>query len=141
MFTAEPDLSEFIVEEYAPPPRPQPASRAAPRPAAPAAAPQATARDDGRSVDGGGEAELAAAQRARRDRIAAARAAAFGTDDGHFEGQQQERARQPQPSDSGYGYGSQGNSSGRSSIGQVRGGCAARSGALQVSHTGVYGCP
>ena len=103
MFSAEPDLSEFVVEDYDPRPRPAPV-RAAARAPAPPPVSHAASQGDARSVGDGGGADsgLTAAQQARKERIAAARAAAFGTDEGHLDRQPEER--QWHASDNGRGH-------------------------------------
>ena len=116
MFSAEPDLSEFVVEDYDPLAPPAPT----------ASVPHSSTRGDVRSADGGvGGSGLTAAQQARKERIAAARAAAFGgADDGHFDRQE----RQRHSSDSGH-YARQPNASDKGLSGQV---CVRRYASLQM---------
>ncbi len=108
VFSAEPDLSAFVVEDYDPPPRPAPA-RPAPRAPLPSV-PHSASGGHARSTEGGrgpDSSDLTAAQQARKERIAAARAATFGdADEGHFDRQPDERSRQS--SDNGRAYGGQG---------------------------------
>jgi len=125
VFSAEPDLSAFVVEDYDPPPRPAPA-RPAPRAPAPSV-PQSASFGSERPAEGGrgadSSSELTAAQQARKERIAAARAATFGdADEGHFDRQLDERS-----SDNGRAYGSQGTTVDRVSSGQVRSHATVRS--------------
>ena len=133
VFSAEPDLSAFVVEDNDPPPRPAPARPALRAPAP--SVPHSASRGDGRSTEGGrlgaDSSELTAAQQARKERIAAARAATFGgADEGHFDRQPDERPRQS--ADNGRAYGGQGTSIDRVLPGQVRSRATVRSSSAAV---------